>query len=301
MKYDTRSVGKSLNIMIRCFIYSTHMKRNLAYSILVFMGFFVLLYPGYAAHARNQWQSLGNGIEYGIFHLNTLPENGDGKVHIVRINPALVKLKLLLASEYDKKRRTTAEWCEDFNLIAAINAGMFQKDYFTNVGYLRNGEYIQNKRWSRKYKSVLAFDPKKAGLPPAIMVDTEEPDAMKRLDDYNAVVQNLRLIKGNGINVWEKSNNKWSESAVGMDQQGRILFLFCRLPYPMKEFNEGVISLGLGITHVMHTEGGVSASLSIRTRNINMDLAGSYETELDLDGINIGLRSIPNVIGVQTQ
>jgi hypothetical protein len=277
------------------------MKRNVAYCILVLMGFFVLAYPGSTAHARNQWQLLGNGIEYGIFHFNSLPENGDGKVHVVRINPALVTLKLLLASENDKKRRTTAEWCKDFNLVAAINAGMFQKDYLTNVGYLRNGSNIQNKRWSSKYKSVFAFAPKKAGLPLAIMVDTEEPDAMKKLDDYNAVVQNLRLIKGNGINVWEKSNNKWSESAIGMDQQGRILFLFCRLPYPMREFNEGVISLGLGITRLMHTEGGVSASLSIRSSNINMDLAGSYEIELDPDGIDIGLRALPNVIGVQTK
>jgi len=69
----------------------------------------------------------------------------------------------------------------------------------------------------------------------------------------------------------------------------------------MREFNEGVISLGLGVTHLMHMEGGVSASLSIRSRNINIDLAGSYKTELDLDGINMGLRSLPNVIGVQTQ
>jgi len=196
------------------------------------MGFCVLLYPGSAAHARDQWQFLGNGIEYGIFHFNTLPENGDGKVHVVRINPALVKLKLLLASEYDKKRRTTAEWCKDFNLVAAINAGMFLKDYFTNVGYLRNGSYIQNKRWNGKYKSVLAFAPKKAGLPPAIMVDTEEPDKMKKLDNYNAVVQNLRLIKGNGINVWEKSDNKWSESAVGIDQHA-VAFFFCFVSYPI--------------------------------------------------------------------
>jgi len=301
LKCDTNNVKILHDIEVQHLNYCTPMNRNLTYIILVLMGSFALFYPTPTAQAREQWKFLAKGIEYGVFHINILPETGDGKAHVVRIDPALAKLKLLLASEHDKKLRTTAEWCKDFNLVAAINAGMFQKDFLTNVGYLRNGSYIQNKRWSSKYKSVLAFAPKKTGLPPAIMVDLDTPDAMKKLEDYNAVVQNLRLIKGNGINVWEKSNKKWSESAVGIDQQGRILFLFCRLPYAMREFNEAVKSLGLGVTRLMHMEGGSSASLSIRTRDGNVDLVESYETEIEPDVINKVLRSIPNVIGVQTR
>ncbi len=275
------------------------MARSTTHIILVLLGLFALSYPAPAAQAREQWKLLAKGIEYGVFHINPPPEIGDGKIHIVRLDPAQAKLKLLLATEHDKKSRTTAKWCKDFNLVAAINAGMFQEDFLTNVGYLRNGLYIQNKRWSRKYKSVLAFDPKKTGLPAAIIVDLDEHDATIKLGDYDAVVQNLRLIKGNGINVWEKSEKRWSEAAVGMDNQGRILFLFCALPFPMWEFNEAVKSLGLGVTRLMHMEGGPTASLSIRSRDVNIDLAGSYETTIDPDDMSSELSPIPNVIGVQ--
>ena len=269
--------------------------------ILFLIGLSALSWPVPAGHAQERWKLLAKGIEYRVFHVNPPPEIGDGKIHIVRLDPAQARLKLLLASEHNKKSRTTAKWCKDFNLVAAINAGMFQeKDFLTNVGYLRNGLHVQNKRWN-KYKSVLAFDPKKNGLPAAIMVDLEELDAMKKLGDYSAVVQNLRLIKGNGINVWEKSEKKWSEAAVGMDEQGRVLFLFCALPYPMWEFNEAVKSFGLGITRMMHMEGGPTASLSIRSREVNIDLAGSFETTIDPDDTSSELSLIPNIIGVQAK
>lgn len=77
---------------------------------------------------------------------------------------------------------------------------------------------------------ALAFNPRKTGLPPAIIVDLDQPEAMERLEGYHAVVQNLRLIKGNGINVWAKSDKKWSEAALGMDRAGRVFFIFCQRP-----------------------------------------------------------------------
>jgi hypothetical protein len=251
--------------------------------------------------ANERWKFLSKGIEYGILQVKPLPEIGDGTIHIVRIDPAKAKLKLLLASEYGKKPLTTAQWCKEFNLVAAINAGMFQKDYLTNVGYLRNGSHIQNRRWNSRYKSVLAFDPRKAGIPPAIIVDLDAANATKGLESYNAVVQNLRLIKGNGVNVWGKSDKKWSESAVGIDKEARILFLFCRSPLTMWDFNEMIKSLGLDVVQLIHMEGGPLASLSIRTKDITLNFTGSYETAIRPDDENREQWPIPNVIGVQTR
>jgi len=48
----------------------------------------------------------------------------------------------------------------------------------------------------QQIKSVLAFEPKKAGIPPAIMVDRDQPGARGSLSDYRAVVQNL---SGRGV------------------------------------------------------------------------------------------------------
>jgi hypothetical protein len=67
----------------------------------------------------------------------------------------------------------------------------------------------------------------------------------------------------------------------------------------MWEFNEIVKSLNLGVTRLMHMEGGPTASLSIRSRDINIDLAGGYETSTSMDDTNSELWPIPNVIGVQ--
>ena len=266
---------------------------------LVFLGIILFFFFASIGQTDERWKSLAQGIEYGILQVKPFPEIGDGIIHIVRIDPARAKLKLFLASEYGKKSRTTAQWCKEFNLVSAINAGMFHKDLMTNVGYLRNGSHIQNKRWNSKYKSALAFDPKKAGIPPAILVDLDEPDAIKSLSDYNAVVQNLRLVKGSGVNVWAKQDNKWSEAAFGMDSDGRVLFLFCRSPLTMRDFNEVVKSLGLGVIRMMHVEGGPVASLSIRSPSLTFDLAGSYETIIRADDTNKKQWPIPNIIGVQ--
>jgi hypothetical protein len=254
-----------------------------------------------AGPAHAQWNTIARGVEYGRFGIHDSAPTGEEGIHVLRIDPAQAKLKLLLASEKDRKNRTTAQWCEEFDLIASINAGMFYKDYRTNVGYLRNGSHLQNKRWNRKYKSVLAFDPQEADLPPAAMMDLDDPAAIKKTADYRAVVQNLRLMKNGGISVWQASEKKWSEAAVGMDRKGRVLFLFCRYPFTMKEFNARIKSLPLDVTRLMHMEGGPVASLSLRTRDFSLHLSGSYETLIREDDLNMQQWPIPNVIGVQAR
>lgn len=270
-------------------------------AVCVFTGIVLYFSLVSLGQASEQWRSLAVGIEYGAFPIKPLPEIGDGIIHIVRLDPARVTLKLFLASEYDHKSRTAAQWSKEFNLVSAINAGMYQKDLMTNVGYLRNGSHIQNKRWNSQYKSALAFDPKTDGIPPAILIDLDEPDATKGLSDYNAVVQNLRLLKGSGLNVWAKQDKKWSEAAVGMDGDGRVLFLFCRSPLAMSDFNEIINSLGLGLIRMMHMEGGPLASLSIRTPAMTLDAAGSYETRIKTDDTYQDQWPIPNIIGVQAR
>lgn len=249
-----------------------------------------------AALAESRFAPVAKGVEYGAF-----PSGGaNGKIHVLRIDPAQARLVLLLASEKKEENRTAAEWCRDYRMVAAINAGMYLKDYKTNVGYLRSGDYIQNKKWNRKYMSVLAFNPRTPELAPAVLVDLDTQDAgriLDRMDSYGSVVQNLRLMKGNGINVWGKSEKKWSESAIGTDRQGRILFIFCRVPYSMWEFNEMIRALDIGVTRMMHLEGGPIASMSVRAKMLRLDLAGSYESNSTPD-INIAQQPIPNVIGV---
>jgi hypothetical protein len=244
------------------------------------------------------WKSIQPGVEYAVIDLGTQAGFGDNKLQVVRIDPGRAKLVALFASEFDGRARTAGEWCETSRLAAAINLGMFQTDHRTNVGFARKGTHINNKRWSPSYKSALAFGPRRKGVPPAVIADLDEAGSDKALDDYETVVQNLRLIKGPRKNVWQDQAKRWSEAAVACDGDGRVLFLFSRSPFPMREFNRLVLSLPLGIVRAMHVEGGPEASLSIHGGGVDLDLCGSFETGFMPDNGNSGQWPVPNVLGV---
>ena len=175
---------------------------------------------------------------------------------------------------------------------------MYQEDHLANVGYLRNGDHMNNPRWASSYKAAFAFGPRSEDLPPAMMVDLDEPERRTILERYRTVVQNLRLIKGNGRNVWSRQERRWSEVAMAMDGEGRLLLLFSRQPYPMWDFNHLLLAMPLGIVRAMHMEGGPEASLSIHAGGLDLDLCGSYESGFYPRDSNNNQRRIPNVLGV---
>lgn len=248
--------------------------------------------------APPRWQVLERGVEYATFTLVSKPTAGDGLLHVVRIDPNQVELRAVLASEQQVPLRTAGDWAEGLGLSVAINAGMFQTDYQSNVGYLRNGTHANNRNWSTKYLSVLAFGAKRPGLPSAVLLDLDAPGAREALADYHTVIQNLRLIRGEGQNVWKPGRRQWSEAAIGIDRSGRILFLFSRTPFSMNSLNERLLKLPLEITRAMHVEGGPEASLSIRTKGLSVDLSGSFETGFNETEESRRQWPIPNVVGV---
>jgi len=254
--------------------------------------------PAIAMEEKNgEWQLLQPGVEYATFRIVEKPKHGDGVLHAVRIDPAVAKLDLFTATEHGMMKRTAGRWCKDLGLAVAINAGMYQQDHKTNVGYMRHKDTMNNPRWHPKYNSVLAFGPKKAGIPAALLADLNST-GKKVFVEYDSVIQNLRLLRGLGSNGWSQQPKKWSEAAIGIDKDGRILFLFSRSPLSMWEFNEKLKSLPLGIQRAMHAEGGPEASLSIHTGNVHLDLCGSYETGFNENDRNLRQWEIPNVIGV---
>jgi hypothetical protein len=154
-----------------------------------------------------------------------------------------------------------------------------------------------NAAWNQ-HQSAFAFGPREPGLPPAILVDLDAPGSRERLTHYRSVVQNLRLIKGDGVNAWSQQPRAWSEAAIAMDRQGRVLFLFSRTPLSMKDFADKLLALPLGIVRAMHVEGGPEASLSLRLGATHLDLMGSYETGFEESDENQRQWPIPNLIGV---
>src|SRR5258706_3515924 len=96
---------------------------------------------------RVQWQLLQPGVELTVI-------GARDPVYVVRIDPAHAPLQAAMASESGEKR-TAAQWCRSNGLAVAINLGMFQDDQRSNVGYLRNAQHINNRRWNT-YRSALA-------------------------------------------------------------------------------------------------------------------------------------------------
>lgn len=229
------------------------------------------------------WRPLQPGVDFATID----------KLYVVRIDPKRAHITAGLASENDGARRTGRQWCDEKHLAVAINLGMFQGDGLSNVGYARHGTRLNNPRWN-DYRSVLAV---KAGE----MRWLDFPADVKPLDGYELVVQNLRLIAGDGKNVWAPSARKWSEAAIATDASGHLLFLFSRVPYTMRDFNAYLLSLPLGITKAMHVEGGPEASLSIHAGGVNLDLCGSYETGFQENDANVQQWPIPNVLGVTAE
>lgn len=224
--------------------------------------------------------------------------DADQRLHVVRIDPNRAPLVAVMAKAGDKQPRTAGRWCRERGLVVAINLGMYQLDHLTNVGHAHVPGHVNNSRWSSKYQSALVFAPSKKDLPAAALLDLDVAGNKERIADYGAAVQNLRLIRGPGQNAWTRQERQWSEAAVAMDKQGRILFVFSRTPYCMHDFNAKLLGLPLGIATAMHVEGGPEASLSIHGGGIDLDLNGSYETSFNENDDERKQWPIPNVLGV---
>lgn len=244
------------------------------------------------------WTKIDEGLLYTEIQTAALSEVGNSKITIVRINPKFYSLKLLTASELNESGLTAKDWVEKYNLICAINAGMFQTDHKSNVGYMKNYNHINNSRINKKYFSIAAFNPVDKTNSLFKIFDSDDYEINTILKSYNTVIQNLRLIKQPRMNRWSKQNKKWSEAALGEDSKGNILFIFSRSPFSMHEFNQNLILFPIEIECAQHLEGGPEASLYLNHKGIELKRVGSYETNFNENDMNRKYWSIPNVIGL---
>ena len=265
----------------------------------ILLCFSIILLSG---RAYGEWATLAPGLELGNFSSRVHDPAGEPGITILRIDPGLWDLELIGRSGSGASGGKTAQdWCEEYGLTAAINAGMYATDYRTHVGYMQSKGDVNNGHVNG-YKSVAAFDPQKGkGLPEFRIFDLDAPgismDSILR--DYDSVVQNLRLIKRQGKNRWRQQEKRWSEAALGEDERERVLFIFSRTPLSMHDFNQRLLSLGIGLVAAQHLEGGAQAQLFLRIGEVELKLSGR-RNPLYLEGTgNDLLWPIPNIMGVR--
>lgn len=243
------------------------------------------------------WQTLADGLHFAVFDALLPSSVGDSKISILQIDPQKFEFRLLTAKEHQNRSRTLLQWSREFQLTAAINAGMYQKDLLTSVGYLKNFDHINNPHMNRN-NSVFVFSPVDSTLPPARLLDRTCEDFDSLRPQYRCLLQSIRMISCEGNNVWAPQPQQWSIAALGMDKAGNILFIFSRSPYSVHDFVNMLLTFPLNIRGAMYLEGGPKAGLYIATDQLTLEAFGSYETALTENNDTRAAWPIPNILGI---
>ena len=243
------------------------------------------------------WQAIDDGLFVGEFKTSALLPFNDATITIIKVDPNIYDLQLLTCAEYHHDALTLPEWCKRYHLLGAINAGMYQEDFKTNVGYLKNYDYINNPRVNSSHHSLAAFNPVDSTDIPFFIFDIDDYAADSVIARYHSVVQNLRLIKSPRENRWVESTKRWCESALAQDKEGNALFIYCRVPLNMVDFNNALLQLPINIVAAMHVEGGQPASLYFSYNGVTKSYSGPSETKFDSEGNALNAAELPNVIG----
>jgi len=252
-----------------------------------------------ASKPAGDWQKLADGLELGIFDSPQPAEIGDSKIRILRIDPGRYELKLLNASVSKKGRSLSVrQWCLENNLVAAINASMFQEDLKTSVSFMRTRTHVNNPRLRAKDKSILAFDRLGSGVPEVKIIDRECEDFEIWKNKYGTLIQSIRMISCKGKNVWRQQPKKHSTVAIGMDKNDRVLFIHVGSTYSTHDLITILQKLPLQIARAMYTEGGPQAQLYIKTGAHEHEFVGHSEIDFSNTENPLFTWPIPNVVGI---
>jgi hypothetical protein len=246
------------------------------------------------------WQELAPGLYLGMFDPKMRSKICNHKMVILKIDPKLHALRLLSASELDRKPRTAKEWCKEFALLAAINASMYQNmEPLRSTGYMKNDNHLNNSYINPAFGAFLCFDPVDTSLPPVQIVDRRlQKDWKQVIKGYKTVVQNYRMISDGRKMGWPQREEIYGSAAIGMDKDNHVLFILSRSPFSTHDLIQILLSLPIQVKSAMYVEGGPEATLYMRVHGIEMTFVGTCETET-LEGEALkSVQRIPNVIGV---
>jgi exopolysaccharide biosynthesis protein len=246
--------------------------------------------------AAEPWVQVDAGLYIGEFYISKIPLFPQQQITIIKIDPRLYEFQLLSVSELHHPALTTEEWCKRYNLISAVNAGMYQTDLRKHVGYMKNFDHVNNAAVN-SYHSVLAFHPVADSLPPIQLFDFDEHPLQDVIRSYQTVIQNLRLIKHPRQNRWDDQNKKWCEAALGQDADGNILLIYSPKPMTMYRFNALLLELPINIVSAQHLEGGPPASLYFSHNGRTIHFNGGEENTEERSAAKSGGLPLPNVIG----
>lgn len=257
----------------------------------------MLTLPAFAQTARLQWRPLEPGLDFAETPSPLAPDDTDGAVSLLRIDPRRFRFSILTARGNNDARKSPRDWAQQFNCVAAINAGMYLKDYRTSVGYLRTGDLFVNPTLNDN-RTVAAFNGRDRAVPPFQIIDRTCQNFAALEPKYESLLQSIRLIDCNRRNVWKPDTRKWSISALAADKAGRAIFAHVKAPHMVHDFVNLLLALPLDLRNAMYLEGGREAALYVNARGLTVEKTGVPRSDALFSRMTTGPVEIPNVIGV---
>ncbi len=260
--------------------------------------FTMALSPHGAPSEETSWKKVDEGLYLRELDPEPKSKINNRKITLVKIDPKFYSFRLLSASEHGRMRMTAKKWCQQHNLISAINAGMYQQDGIRNVGYMKNFNHINSPRLNTRYQAVLAFNPVESTVPDIQIIDLQCQGFQRLKDKYQTLIQGIRMVSCRQENVWERQDKMWSIAAFGMDKGGHGLFIFSESPYSVHDLTNILLSPPLSLYNAMYLEGGPEATLYFSAKGVEFEKIGSHEMGLKESGFQKIARPIPNIIGI---
>ena len=116
------------------------------------------------------WKKIDEGLYLSEYPSPKKSSLSDSKITILKIDPSKYNFNLLSAKENGEIVRTAKQWAEQKKQIAVINAGMYQADYATNVGYMKDYDFINNSSLNND-NTIAAFNRKDKSVPEIQVID----------------------------------------------------------------------------------------------------------------------------------
>lgn len=270
------------------------MVKNIGFSTLCL---FLILNPIHSISQNINWQKIDSGLFFSEVISPLKSDIGDSRITILKIDPQYYTFKLISSKEKNEENRTIKEWSKTKGLIAAINAGMYQEDNETNVGYMKNYNFVNNTRLT-KDNAIAAFNRKDSTVKEFQIIDLKCQKWEEMKDKYYSYIQGIRMIDCNQNNTWRQQPAKWSMVVVAVDKGGNALFILTRSPYSVHDFINILKQLPLDIYNAMYLEGGPEASFYLNHKGTEIEKFGSFETGFREKDDNYNAWKVPNIIGI---
>jgi hypothetical protein len=247
----------------------------------------------------NRWIEIEPGLLLGVFKVSSQQPDSESDIEILKIDPHHFDINIYTSSQYSGQARSLSKWAEDFDLVAATNAGMFATDFSTSIGFLKSGDHINNPVINGSHKCIFACQPVDSIVAPVKLIDLNCEEYEQWEDKYSSFSQSIRMISCDQQNVWEPKDEKWNIAALGVDTTGHLLLIYSSTPFSVHELINHLLEMPIAIENAMYLEGGFQAGLYLSSGSNQRDFRDYSKSPLIKAEDSPEVRTIPNIIGVK--